>query len=81
MREVILQRHFHPGMASSDYTVSLQGSWLLGWATILFFFFLHPCIDDAMRRTGKDLSTGKEYSILEDYWNGSTEESMTGLYD
>ena len=28
-----------------------------------------------------DLSTGKEYSILEVYWNGSTEESMTGLYD
>lgn len=42
MREAILQRHFHPGVASPEYTVPLQGSWLLGETTTIFFlcFFL-----------------------------------------
>lgn len=39
MREEILQRHLHPGMASPEHTVLLPGRWLFGVTTTSSSFF------------------------------------------
>lgn len=42
MREEILQRHLHPGMASPEHTVLLPGRWLFGVTTTSSLLFFLP---------------------------------------
>src|SRR5215471_8872540 len=52
LREAILQRHFHSGVAASDNTGVFTGSGLsLGWSTLFFFNFPLPPVSEGSGRS------------------------------